>query len=51
MVEDQVVDLTGEPVFKLGKGEGYAGCECYTDASGIMTCSEGSYFQDYDGCE
>ena len=51
LVEDEVEDLTGETVFKLGKGEGYAGSECYTDENGGMVCSDGRYFQSYDGCE
>ena len=46
------VELLGEtPVFQFGKGEGYAGSECTTDAHGELVCDSGYYFQDYFSCD
>jgi len=39
------------PVFQFGKGEGYAGTECTTDAQGELVCESGYYFQDYFSCD
>ena len=50
-VSDEVEILGEDPVFVFGKGEGYAGTECITDAQGELVCDSGFYFQDYFNCE
>jgi len=49
-VADTVEILGEKPVFVFGKGEGYAGTECITDARGELICEGGEYFQDFNGC-
>ena len=48
---DTVEMLGNDPVFIMGKGEGYAGSECTYDAAGYMTCEGGDYFMEWYGCE
>jgi len=50
-VSDEVEMLGEKPVFVFGKGEGYAGTECITDARGELICEGGEYFQEYFGCQ
>ncbi len=49
-VADDVETLGENPVFVFGRGEGFAGTECITDAQGELVCEGGMYFQDYFGC-
>lgn len=49
-ISDKVENLGDKPVFVFGKGEGYAGTECTTDARGELVCEGGEYFQEFDGC-
>lgn len=51
IVADTVEMLSGDPVFIMGKGEGYAGSECTYDELGNMSCEGGDYFLDWYGCE
>lgn len=50
-VSDKVELLGDIPVFVFGKGEGYAGTQCKTDAQGELNCDGGYYFQDYFNCD
>jgi len=49
-IADEVEILGEKPVFVFGKGEGYAGTECTTDARGELICEGGEYFQEFEGC-
>jgi uncharacterized repeat protein (TIGR02543 family) len=48
---DTVEMLGNDPVFIMGKGEGYAGSECTYDDAGNMSCEGGDYFLEWYGCD
>lgn len=50
VASDKVEQLGPNPIFVYGVSEGFAGSDCARDASGNLSCSEGDYFLDYDGC-
>jgi uncharacterized repeat protein (TIGR02543 family) len=51
LAADTVEMLNNDPVFIMGKGEGYAGSECSYDENGYMTCEGGDYFVQWFGCD
>jgi len=50
VASDKVEQLGSNPVFVYGAAEGFAGSECTRDSSGNLTCEQGEYFLNWDGC-
>jgi len=50
VASDKVEQLGSNPVFIYGAAEGFAGSECTRDSSGNLTCEQGNYFLNWDGC-